>query len=69
MINTISLDQTEVLDILTLMDELYLPNVRITKESNGMGISTSISYESSISCSKHEYQVTTTINMTNIADW
>lgn len=69
MINTISLNQQEVEDILAIMDDLGLPNVRITKESNGIGISTSISYESSISCGKHEYQVTTTINMTNIADW
>lgn len=67
--NKVKLSLQEANNILSIMDELMLPEITITKESNGIGMSTTISYESAIDCNGRTYTTTTNINMTDVSDW
>lgn len=67
--NKVKLSLQEANNIVSIMDEMMLPEITITKESNGIGISTTLSYESTIIVNGNTYTKTININMPDVSNW
>lgn len=67
--NKVKLSLQEANNIVSIINEMILPEITITKESNGIGISTTLSYESTIVVNGCTYTKTININMPDVSIW